>query len=205
MEEQTNSKPTERKDEKVIIETSADLYKLPISTIKNTKIYNFKGKYFDQIYEEALKIERSGGLSNFSISNFLKKDIRINSIIFEMKYQTQIGQELGVIGSLEKLGNWNQDKALSMGWTEGNVWIKEIVYDGKTDFEFKYIFVVAGKVQKWEDGLNRKFELNAIKNLIENAHNGQQVITIENSFNNQNYSFDTRNNSLKITSIWNLK
>ena len=205
MEEQPTTKPTEQKDEKVIIETSADLYKLPISTIKNTKVYNFKGKYFDQIYEEALKIERSGGLNNFSISNFLKKDIRINSIIFEMKYQTQIGQELGVIGSLEKLGNWNQDKALSMGWTEGNVWTKEIVYDGKTDFEYKYIFVAGGKVQRWEDGLNRKFELNAIKNLIENAHSGQQVITIGNSFNNQNYSFDTKNNSLKITSVWNLK
>ena len=67
MEEQPTTKPTEQKDEKVIIETSADLYKLPISTIKNTKIYNFKGKYFDQIYEEALKIERSGGLNNFSI------------------------------------------------------------------------------------------------------------------------------------------
>ena len=50
---------------KVIINNSADLYKLPISTIKNTKIYNFSGKYFDEIYEEALKIERSNGIEKF--------------------------------------------------------------------------------------------------------------------------------------------
>ena len=50
---------------KVIINNSADLYKLPISTIKNTKIYNFSGKYFNEIYEEALKIERSNGIEKF--------------------------------------------------------------------------------------------------------------------------------------------
>ena len=50
---------------KVIIDNSADLYKLPVSAIKNTKIYNFSGKYFNEIYEEALKIERSNGVEKF--------------------------------------------------------------------------------------------------------------------------------------------
>ena len=107
-----------KENTKVIIETSADLYKLPISVLKNTKIYDFKGKYFDRIYEEALKIERSGGLASFSINNYLKKEINIDKIIFEMKYQTQLGQELGVIGSFDELGNWNQDKALKMNWMD---------------------------------------------------------------------------------------
>ena len=123
---------------KVIIETSADLYKLPISVIKNTKIYDFGGKYFNQIYEEALKIERSGGLDSFTIDNYLKKEIKIDKIIFEMKYQTQMGQELGVIGSFDQLGNWNQDKALKMKWNEGNIWMIEVPYNGM-DFEFKFI------------------------------------------------------------------
>ena len=47
---------------KIIIENSSDLYKLPVSAIKNTKIYNFSGKYFNEIYEEALKIERNNGV-----------------------------------------------------------------------------------------------------------------------------------------------
>ena len=48
-------------DGKIYIENAADLYKIPINVIKNTKLYNFKGKYYDKIYEEALKIERSSG------------------------------------------------------------------------------------------------------------------------------------------------
>ena len=44
---------------KVIINNSADLYKLPVDVIKNSKLYNFTGDYFNEIYEEALKIERT--------------------------------------------------------------------------------------------------------------------------------------------------
>ena len=47
---------------KIIINDSADLYTLPVNVIKNTKIYNFAGDYFDEIYEEALKIERNNGI-----------------------------------------------------------------------------------------------------------------------------------------------
>ena len=61
---------------KVIINNSADLYKLPVSTIKNTKIYNFSGKYFNEIYEEALKIERSSGVEKFmNLNNNKDNDI----------------------------------------------------------------------------------------------------------------------------------
>ena len=47
---------TLRTNDKVEINTCIDLYKLPINVLKSTKIYNFKGKYFDKIYEEALRI-----------------------------------------------------------------------------------------------------------------------------------------------------
>ncbi len=61
---------------KVVIDNSADLYKLPVSAIKNTKIYNFSGKYFNEIYEEALKIERSNGLEKYiNLNNNKDNDI----------------------------------------------------------------------------------------------------------------------------------
>ena len=60
---------------KVIINNSLDLYKLPVSTIKNTKIYNFKGKYFDQIYEEALKYERNNGIEKFMNLNQKEEEV----------------------------------------------------------------------------------------------------------------------------------
>ena len=47
---------------KVIINNTADLYKLPVEVIKKSKIYNFSGDYFNEIYEEALKLERNNGI-----------------------------------------------------------------------------------------------------------------------------------------------
>ncbi len=44
---------------KIVINNSADLYKLPVDLIKKSKIYNFSGDYYNEIYEEALKIERN--------------------------------------------------------------------------------------------------------------------------------------------------
>ncbi len=49
---------------RVVINNSADLYKLPVEVIKNSKIYNFSGDYFNEIYEEALKIERNNGIKH---------------------------------------------------------------------------------------------------------------------------------------------
>ncbi len=34
----------EKKEEKVIINNSTDLYKIPISLLRNIKVYNFQGK-----------------------------------------------------------------------------------------------------------------------------------------------------------------
>ena len=198
--ENKSSQPDEKK---VLIETSSDLYKLPLDVIKNTKLYNFKGNYFDELYEEALKIEKAGGLEKFSISNYLKKGIKIEKIKFQMTYQTQMGQELGVIGSFKELGEWNQDKALKMEWTNGNVWIKKIDYSEGSDFEFKFIFIVNMRVEKWEDGNNRKFNFNEIKSKLENEKNNSDIVNI--NFNQQIYKFDSNENLLTIIAEWNKK
>ena len=196
-------KKSNPEEKKILIETSSDLYKLPLDIIKNTKIYNFKGNYFDELYEEALKIEKAGGLEKFSISNYLKKGIKIEKIKFQMTYQTQMGQELGVIGSFKELGEWNQDKALKMEWTNGNVWIKKVDYNENIDFEFKFIFIVNMRVEKWEDGNNRKFNFNEIKNKIENEKNNSDVVNI--NINQQIYKFDSNENLLTIIAQWNKK
>ena len=173
-------KSKEKKAEKkIILETSADLYKLPVNIIKTAKIYNYQGKYFEKLYKEALEIEsgisqnKQTGIKNQQDSNNQniqsnnqnrrKIDIRIDRIVFQMKYQTIMGQELGVIGSLNDIGNWDQNKAQKLRWTDGNVWIKDINYQNNIDFEFKFIFIESGKVKTWEDGNNRAFKFNDIK------------------------------------------
>ncbi len=78
MEDNTNKK--------VVIETSADLFKLPLDVIKNTPLYHFKGKYFNKLYEEALKIERSGGKIDIPEST----SSSIETIQFEILYNTKV-------------------------------------------------------------------------------------------------------------------
>ena len=95
------------RDEKVVIENSADLYNLPFSKIKNTKLYNFSGKYYDKIYEEALKIERSGR----NVEEFFRPGIKVDFLQIEMPFNTDFGQKLVLCGSGEVLGNWDINKA----------------------------------------------------------------------------------------------
>ena len=94
-------------DNKIILENSTDLYKLSLNVLKNTKIYNYKGKYFDKIYEEALKIERSGG----KVEDLLKKKIHVDEIELEIHFVTSFGQKVVACGSTPLLGNWNYSKA----------------------------------------------------------------------------------------------
>ena len=207
-------KSKEKKAEKkIILETSADLYKLPVNIIKTAKIYNYQGKYFEKLYKEALEIEsgisqnKQTGIKNQQDSNNQNRrkiDIRIDRIVFQMKYQTIMGQELGVIGSLNDIGNWDQNKAQKLRWTDGNVWIKDINYQNNIDFEFKFIFIESGKVKTWEDGNNRAFKFNDIKSRLENGNlNGDLVLV--NNVGQQNYELDTKTNTLKIICDWNKK
>jgi hypothetical protein len=214
-------KSKEKKAEKkIILETSADLYKLPVNIIKTAKIYNYQGKYFEKLYKEALEIESGISQNKQTViknqqdsnnqniqsnnQNRRKIDIRIDRIVFQMKYQTIMGQELGVIGSLNDIGNWDQNKAQKLRWTDGNVWIKDINYQNNIDFEFKFIFIESGKVKTWEDGNNRAFKFNDIKSRLENGNlNGDLVLV--NNVAQQNYELDTKTNTLKIICDWNKK
>jgi hypothetical protein len=70
----------------IYIETSADLFKLPLDVIRSTKLYQFKGKYFQKLYEEALKIERSGGQIEVPTTT----ESEIENIQFEINYNTSV-------------------------------------------------------------------------------------------------------------------
>ena len=194
-EEDKNLKTIKSNDKKIILETSADLFKLPISAIKNTKLYDYSGKYFDQMYKDLLKAEKNGEelkISNIFNTSMIKKEIKINKIIFRlMNPFFKNGQELSIIGSLKELGNWNQDKALKMEYyKEENIWQKELILTKKKDFEYKFIILSNGIVRKWEDGNNRIFKYNYIKKLLEmNLEDGIAHIEEENE---ESFDYDSK-------------
>jgi hypothetical protein len=200
-----NKKPINKK---IILETSADLYKLPISTIKNTKLYNFTGKYYEQMYKELLKAEKNGvelQFSNLYNNPVNKKEVKINKIIIRIIYPFYKNvQMLGILGSIKELGNWNQENALKMEYDEeDNIWQKEFLFNKKEDFEYKFIFMSKGNVIKWEDGNNRIFKYSYIKKLIEiNLEDGMAHLEEENK---ESFDYDLNEELLLINCQWKFK
>ena len=201
-----NIKQKKLNNKKIVLETSADLYKLPLSVLKNTKLYDYSGKYFEQIFKELLKAEKSGEelqISNiYNKTSINKKEIIINKIIIRIInpfYKSQ--QELGIIGSIKELGNWNQEKSLKMEYyEEENIWQKEFELNKKEDFEYKFIFISNGIIKKWEDGNNRIFKYSYIIKLIEmNLEDGIAHIEEENQ---ESFDYDLNEQLLIINCDW---
>lgn len=257
----SNSKNTK----KIIINSKEDLIKIPFSTLKNTEIFDFGGKYFDLIYNRALGIEQNifekeslnkqksqknkesninsakikknithqEGDDIISQKNSKKKEknnsfyysqqnsnynkiindmnidapsLKIEKIIFQMKYNTVPGEDLGVLGSIQELGNWDQNRALRLGWNDGNIWKTTINYDfsKSNDFEFKFIFILNGRVKQWEDGNNRKISFEYLKQNIEPKIKEGSFVELKN-IKGSNLLYNDRDHSLTIICEWNKK
>jgi len=262
---------------KIILNKDIDLYKVSIKNLKESKLSDFKGDLFNEIFAEMLKtkeennsimiqkeinknipkkiikinnhkgkniskspadykskkIQKIHSFSKNNTSNSKKiivrnklanstylnnktlmkgkyniilKEFKIEKIIFQMKYNTQMGEDLAVIGSINELGCWNQGRALRMNWNDGNIWKGSLIFNDKNifDFEYKFIFISKGCVKQWEDGYNRKFILSQIKGLIESWPGGGNIIHLKN-ISGQNMSFNYNDNTLTIICEWNKK
>ena len=134
------------------------------------------------------------------------REFKIEKIIFQMRYNTQMGEDLGVIGSINDLGCWDQGRALRMTWNKGNIWRGTIVFNNNQiiDFEYKFIFISKGYVKKWEEGNNSKFILSQIKGLIESCPGGGTIIHLKN-ISGLNIDFNYNDYTLTIICEWNKK
>ena len=131
---------------------------------------------------------------------------RIDKIIFQIKYDTKLGEDLAIIGSINELGNWNPYNSLKMGWNEGNIWKTELYINDKTilDFEYKFIVTSGGFVKRWEEGYNRKFNFSEIKQLIEMCPLEGTNIHL-NNVQGKSIDFNYNDNSLMMICWWNIK
>ena len=148
------------------------------------------------------------------ITNFpALREFKIKLIKFEIKFDTKLGESLAVIGSLNELGLWKDNRALKMDWNPGNVWKSCIYlnnYNNIIDFEYKFIILEHGHIKFWEDGVNRKFIVSLITGLIEphinNNINDNELNTIYiSNVMNQSFIFDVNDCCLSIISNWNEK
>ena len=266
------------KENKIKIDNDSDLYNLTLDKIKNTKIYNFYGKYYDIMFNKAIQMENShkkintssqnntnkkiiinikkkyiltknknkknnkydknnlsftnnnthiindsfinnnNNLNNSSLDSSLSKSVvlsnihnlkefRLDTINFEIKYDTKMGESLSIIGSLNELGSWKHKKALKMKWNEGNIWKVSLKFNNNIkDFEYKFIVIECNNIKYWEDGNNRKFIISKMRELfepyIDNYNNSKNIISFDNIMN-QSLIYNISNYSMSIVCNWN--
>ena len=182
---------------------------------KNNELYKIDEEEYNEM--KKLKKENRSIKSDNSINRTKQKTEHIlnqitnsnhsfilQKINFEIKFDTFIGQSISIIGSIDKLGNWDEYKALNMNWTEGNIWKANIEYDDIKGFEYKFIFMENGAIKKWEDGINRIFSFSQIKNILEPNLISGKIIKLNNIMN-QSIEYNYNDYSLTIISEWNKK
>ena len=268
-------------EQKIInIETVSDLHKIPFNVLKSSNIWNFKGKYYDQLYKEALSLEekeanikpkikfvycktikenldeddnmednmdfkkpnslkenskiKKKGKTNikeikknlkrnsfevnivnessdsfrklrtnsYHISSVKRKEFKIRKIVFQMNYDTKMGEEIGLVGSIKELGSWDQNNMIRMNWNEGNNWKTTIdtSFADINNFEYKFVLIEGGNIKKWEKGNNRIFNINEMENLVikyinKNKNNGELVETSD-------YIYNLKDDLLLIKCVW---
>lgn len=87
------------------------------------------------------------------------------AVTFCFLYETKVGEDLYVIGSIRELGEWKNLDILPLTWTEGHVWVtkKPLIVNTQAHFTYKYILKdrESGEVV-WERGCNRIADLHIL-------------------------------------------
>lgn len=116
----------------------------------------------------------------------------INKILFYIRYDSKYGDNIGILGSIEQLGNWSQDKILYLKWNNGNIWKGEIDINNLNinKFEFKFINRNDGIIY-WERGYNNVVDLKEISGEFKYHKKGR--------YNKYEYNYDNNNFELVLT------
>ena len=176
------------------------------NTDNNNKIINNNinnNLYFSQ---ENYNIYNNNTIKSKTKTSKSKKVFKVNKITFQMNYNTKPGEDLGVIGSMQELGNWDQNRALRLSWNDGNIWKASINYnfEREKEFEFKFIFIENGRVKRWEDGNNRKLGFNQLKDIIEPNIKEEFFVEFKN-IDNKDIIYDHKEGNIIIICSWNKK
>lgn len=84
------------------------------------------------------------------------------SLTLRLRYETEFGQELFVIGSIPELGQWKKPK-FKLIWSEDHIWETETpILTDQSYFSYKYVLVNNGQLVKWEDGFDRIADLDLL-------------------------------------------
>ena len=183
------------------------------SNIDNNENYNNNFQKYNNTYNSNNNNNNIFNSYNGSITNFNDKNEivdkesnsqiykdnnshKISKITFNFKYNSNYGDNIGILGSNEQLGNWCQDKILYLKWNYGNIWSNSINVDNSKleNFEFKYIISHEGTIY-WEKGYNYLVDFEGIIDEIQYHKKGR--------FNKYEYVYKKENSELILHCKWN--
>ena len=121
----------------------------------------------------------------------------LKKIIFSIRYDTTFGEDIGILGSIDKLGKWDQKGIMYLKWNKGNIWTGEIDVDDKKleDFEFKFVIALNGELKIWESGFNNKVLFQKLFEVIKEKNKGR--------FNKYEYMYNLEKEELTLKCKWN--
>eukprot|EP00746_Dinoflagellata_sp_MGD_P039699 gnl/MRDRNA2_/MRDRNA2_195863_c0_seq1.p1 gnl/MRDRNA2_/MRDRNA2_195863_c0~~gnl/MRDRNA2_/MRDRNA2_195863_c0_seq1.p1 ORF type:complete len:280 (-),score=35.83 gnl/MRDRNA2_/MRDRNA2_195863_c0_seq1:70-909(-) len=114
----------------------------------------------DKEYKECLRQETPVKCRDLAVNLASISMGHTATISFSVVCHTNFGEEVRVVGNVPELGQWHPDRALTMTWSDGNVWQATVEVEfpptasGKS-FEYKYVIMSQGKVMCWESCDNR--------------------------------------------------
>lgn len=83
-------------NEYVNLDKKSDILKYSFNILAKSKLSNFKGKFYEELFAEAKKLEKE------------EKDvIFVNEIELEVNHHVEFGQRLVITGSVDELGSWD--------------------------------------------------------------------------------------------------
>ena len=127
--------------------------------IKNDEIINLKrSKSKSKSKSQNKKFKKNHKVFKIKTAS----EYKIDKIIFHIRYDSKFGDNIGILGSIEELGNWCQDKILYLKWNKGNIWKGEVELTSEIEkFEFKFINNHDGIIY-WERGFNNVVDLKGL-------------------------------------------
>ena len=134
--------------------------------------------------------------SNINLRNNLSLAYPLKKIVFVIKYNSSFGEEVGILGSLQILGNWEQKRVFKLKWNSGHIWKGEIFVtnDSVKDFEFKFVILQDNSVKNWENGSNNKFNYDLLFNQIRVKRKG--------FYSKYDYDYNITNGELVLSCKW---
>ena len=160
----------------------------------NQMVTPFGNEILDnKIIETKIDINQNQNIPNKEEDNILYP---LKKIIFYLTYNSVFGEEVGIVGSSEILGNWEESSAKNMKWNKGNIWIREIELGTADliDFEFKFVILENNKIKKWESGNNNIVNFTGLMNEFQSSTHGR--------YNKYEYDYNQSDGVLKIKCNW---